>query len=162
MTDYNPDNYIFFWGGFLSNFYPASFTVDNIAYNCSEQYFMKKKQETFDSSNDYLATNILKETNPKYIKNYGRKVKNFDEKKWSEVRYDIMKKGVYEKFSQNKQLKDLLLNTNDKTLVEASPFDKIWGIGLNEDNAKVTHPCKWTGLNLLGKILMEVRSELKC
>ncbi len=161
MTDYNPDDYLFFWGGVFSNFYPCKFIVDNITYNCSEQYFMKKKQETFDIEDTILAQCILEESNPIKIKRYGRKVKNFDEVQWSKIRYDIMKKAVYEKFSQNKDLKKILIDTNDKILVEASPFDKIWGIGMGEKNAKITHPDNWKGNNLLGKIIMEVREELK-
>lgn len=157
---YNPDNYLFFYGGYLSNFYNAKFTIDNICYSCSEQYFMKKKQETFDKYNEELSNKILNETSPSKIKILGRKVKNYDENIWNELRYDIMKKGIYEKFKQNNDIKEKLLLTKDKILVEASPHDKIWGIGLDEHNAKIINPSNWKGLNLLGKALMEVRTEL--
>ncbi len=158
---YNPNDYVFFWHGHLSNFYQSLFTVDNVTYICSEQYFMKKKQELFDKDNLKLANDILYESNPKKIKDYGRQVNNFDQDTWDKNKVEIMKKGVREKFSQNTNLKKLLIETGDKILVEASPFDKIWGIGLSEEVAKVTHPSKWKGQNLLGNILMEVRTELK-
>ncbi len=157
---YNPNDYIFFWGTYMSNFYTAKFVVDGVQYNCSEQYFMKKKQEMFDSTNTELANLILNETDPKKIKKYGRQVKNFDKDKWDQHRYEIMKRGVYEKFNQNDAIKYMLKSTETKTLVEASPRDCIWGIGLGEVRARVTHPTKWRGKNLLGKVLMEVRQQL--
>lgn len=156
--------YIFFWGekeifGFLSNFYPTTFSVDNKTFNCSEQYFMKKKQELFDPSNQVLAADIMNESNPKNIKNYGRKVKNFTEQTWNVNKYKSMYDGVYAKFLQNPELKAKLLATGEKILVEASPYDKIWGIGFNKSDALV-NKSKW-GQNLLGKVLMEVRDKLK-
>lgn len=160
MDAYNPDDYVFFWGTYMSNFYPAKFVVDGIQYNCSEQYFMKKKQEMFDPTNIDLANQILNETDPKKIKKYGRQVNNFDNNVWDEHRYEIMKQGVYEKFKQNENIKRLLQSTGTKTLVEASPNDRIWGIGLGEVKARVTHPSKWRGTNLLGKVLMEVRNQI--
>jgi len=155
--------YLFFWGenkinGFLSNFYPTKFIIDNLTYNCSEQYFMKKKQELFDKTNNILATNIMNETNPKNIKNYGRQVKNFSDDIWNINKYKIMYDGVFAKFSQNHELKIKLLNTGNMYLVEASPYDKIWGIGFNQSNA-LNNKNKW-GQNLLGKILMKVRDKL--
>lgn len=156
--------YIFFWGekeifGFLSNFYPSTFIINEQTFNCSEQHFMKKKQELFDPLNQMLATNIMKETNPKNIKNYGRQVDNFVEQDWDTNKYKFMYDGVFAKFSQNQELKAKLLATGDKFLVEASPYDKIWGIGFNKSNA-LTNKNKW-GQNLLGKILVEVRAKLK-
>jgi ribA/ribD-fused uncharacterized protein len=156
--------YLFFWGekktgGFLSNFYPSTFTINTDTFNCSEQYFMKKKQELFDPKNNVLGTQIMNETNPKDIKKYGRQVKNFTEDKWNMHKYKFMYDGVYAKFSQNPQLKVKLLETGDKILVEASPFDRIWGIGFSETNA-IVNKSKW-GENLLGKILMEIREKLK-
>lgn len=157
---YNPDNYVFFWGTYLSNFYPAKFIVDGVQYNCSEQYFMKKKQEMFDPSNIALANQILNEIDPKKIKKYGRQVKNFDNNVWDTCCYEIMKQGIYEKFKQNADINRLLKLTGTKTLVEASPNDRIWGIGLNKANARNIHPSNWQGKNLLGKALMEVRDKI--
>ena len=157
-------DYLFFWGekdafGFLSNFYPSTFTTDGQIFNCSEQYFMKKKQELFDPLNQKLASDIMNETNPKNIKNYGRQVNNFAESIWNINKYKSMYDGVYAKFSQNPELKTQLLATGEKVLVEASPYDKIWGIGFNKSDA-LTSKAKW-GQNLLGKVLMEVRNKLK-
>lgn len=156
--------YIFFWGentqdGFLSNFYPSEFTVDGKKYNCSEQYFMKKKQELFDPKNIKLATDIMKETNPKDIKKYGRQVKFFIAEIWDENKVKAMHDGVFAKFLQNPELKAKLLATGDKSLVEASPYDMIWGIGFKKENA-LKNKDRW-GQNLLGQVLMQVRNELK-
>ncbi len=156
--------YIFFWGentqdGFLSNFYPSEFKVDGKKYNCSEQYFMKKKQELFDPKNIGLAINILNETNPKDIKKYGRQVKFFKQEIWDEHKFKAMKDGVLAKFSQNPELKTKLLATGEKTLVEASPYDMIWGIGFRKEDA-LKNKDRW-GQNLLGQVLMQVRNELK-
>jgi len=91
----------------------------------------------------------------------GRQVKNYDDKLWLANRYEIVKQGNYHKFSQNKDLKTFLINTKDRVLVEASPVDPIWGIGMATDHKDVSNPEKWKGLNLLGFALMEVRDELK-
>jgi len=151
--------YLFFWGekntfGFLSNFYPSTFVLDNQTFNCSEQHFMKKKQELFDPLNQALAANIMNESNPKNIKNYGRQVNNFSEQTWLIHRYKSMYDGVYAKFSQNKDLMAQLLATGDKFLVEASPYDKIWGIGFDSSNA-LANKQKW-GQNLLGQVLINL------
>lgn len=156
--------HIFFWGekstfGLFSNFYPCTFAVGGATYNCSEQYFMKKKQELFDPHNQLLATNIIRETNPTNIKRFGRQVKNFNEQIWNQHRYKFMYDAVYAKFTQNLEFRTTLLATGDKILVEASPYDRIWGIGYTKSNA-LANKDKW-GQNLLGMILMELRSKLK-
>lgn len=158
-------SYLFFWGhtrqnGYLSNFYPASFKDESLTYNCSEQYFMKKKQELFDPTNVKLAKQIMSEYRPTKIKQYGRMVKNYDEKKWTEVRYNIMLDANILKFKQNDYLLQELLKTTNDVIVEASPRDKIWGIGLSESAARKIAPQKWPGYNLLGKALMETRDKL--
>lgn len=160
-SDYS--NYLFFWSkkhDFLSNFYPSEFNVGDQHFICSEQYFMKKKQELFDSSNIKLAGLIMNEKDPKKIKKFGRMVKNFDEEIWNQHKYQIMYQGVKAKFTSNPNLRKKLLETKNKILVEASPYDKIWGIGLNESNAKKKLHTEWPGKNLLGKVLMQVRQEL--
>jgi ribA/ribD-fused uncharacterized protein len=155
-------NYIFFWGadkthGYLSNFYPSPFIVDGLEYICSEQYFIKKKQEKFDTTNIELGKKIMNELIPKQIKRLGRLVKNYDDVEWNKCRYNIMKESLIHKFSQNTILKKQLLETNTKYLVEASPFDKIWGIGIKQSDAMRVFSDLWPGQNLLGKALMEVR-----
>ena len=156
---------IYFYGhnnefGYLSNFYKCNFVENNIKYNCSEQYFMYYKCLLFDEKNKLLIDKILKETDQKKIKKYGRMVCNFNEVVWKANRYNIMKQGVLLKFDQNDNIKKKLLNTKDKVLFEASKYDKIWGIGYNTKIAYKIDKEKY-GLNLLGKVLMEVREELK-
>ena len=118
---------------------------------------MWEKQQLFDPTNILLENNILETTNSSLIRNFGRYVQNFNQSVWDTKKYDIMKRGLIEKFSQNTELKKALLDTNDAILVEASPYDTIWGIGLGEKDAKIK---KWRGENLLGKALIDVRTIL--
>lgn len=146
--------------GYMSNFYKCKFTdADGIEYNCSEQYFMYKKCITFDSGNVELLEAILSEKSPTKIKNYGRQVENYEESIWSEKRYNVMLEGLRLKFSQNINLKQKLLETGLKTLYEASKRDNIWGIGFYDIDAVVRDKSEY-GSNLLGKALMDIRTEL--
>lgn len=161
------DNKIFFWKennkyGFLSNFYYSSFKDSiGLTYICNEQYFMSQKCLLFDSENKKLFKEIMDCKIPYTIKKLGRQVKNFDQSIWDKEKYNIMKIGIKYKFSQNKFLKKKLLETKDKMLYEASPYDKVWGIGVNPNIASKSNSDKFEGENLLGKALMEVRNELK-
>ena len=92
-------------------------------------------------------------------KKLGRGVKNYDETFWNQKREKIVLFGAREKFNQNPDLKHILMNTGDTSMVESSPYDKIWGIGLSEYDAKRTPPEKWPGLNLLGKVLDRLKTE---
>jgi len=155
-------NTIYFWkpaekNGFLGNWYYSPFIKEGIHFINNEQYFMWKKQQLFDPTNVSLEKEILETMNPALIRKLGRYVQHFNQAVWDEKKYDIMKKGLIEKFTQNAQLKQALLETKDTLIVEASPYDTIWGIGLNEDDAKIK---KWRGENLLGKALMDVRNNL--
>lgn len=96
---------------------------------------------------------------PKAIKALGRKVPNFDEEVWKKERSRIVVQGNYYKFTQNPDLKAQLLETGDRELVEASPLDRIWGVGFGAKNVPARR-AKW-GLNLLGKALMEVRDRIR-
>lgn len=98
---------------------------------------------------------------PRDVKGLGRKIKHFDEKQWLTQREMCMYYACKNKFTQNLKLKNALLDTGNKTLVEASPFDKIWGIGLAPDDSKALNENNWRGLNLLGNVLMKVREELR-
>jgi hypothetical protein len=153
LTEYN-----FFWSGPFSQWSKAQFTDDDgISYNCAEQYMMYKKAIFFE---DYdIAEQILKEKNPRNQKSLGRKVKNFNKIKWDEIAKDVVFQGNVYKFSQNKKHYESLMKTKG-TLVEASPYDRVWGIGLSENVAKYTPPDKWPGLNWLGITLTEVREYL--
>lgn len=103
---------------------------------------------------------ILNAKSPAEAKKLGRAVRGYDEAVWQEKRLEIVKKGNFLKFSQNEELKAYLINTNSRILVEASPEDPIWGIGMASDHQDALYPEKWKGLNLLGFVLMEVRDEL--
>jgi len=111
---------------------------------------MFAKCKLFDPTNIKLKQKILESSDPAFIKKLGRQVKNFDQKIWDKEKFQIMVNILKLKFSQNHQLKSLLLSTDRTTLVEASPFDKIWGIGLNEFQAKKMKIEDWPGENLLG------------
>jgi len=153
-------NSIFFWGNhFMSNFSFSEIKENNIIFNCVEQYFMYHKCILFNSDNSTLIYQILNETNPANIKRFGRKVLNYSESIWSDKRYEIMLNGLRLKFNQNEFLKKKLILTNNKNIYEASPYDRIWGIGYSKTNALKTDKYKY-GLNLLGKALMELRTEL--
>ena len=120
---------------------------------------MAKKAELF--KDDIVLEKILQAKSPAEAKKFGREVKNYNETIWLAARFEIVKQGNYHKFSQNSELKTFLLNTKDRVLVEASPVDAIWGIGMASDHKNALNPAKWQGLNLLGFALMEVRDELK-
>jgi hypothetical protein len=150
---------------YMSNFFLTSFSDDNgNAFNCSEQYFMYHKCLTFDNTtispnNISLLNNILFEKSPAKIKAYGRQVKNFDDKIWDNIKYNIMLDGLRFKFKQNIIINNKLKATNNKIIYEASKYDKIWGIGYSDYEAISINPSKY-GQNLLGKALMEIRSEI--
>lgn len=143
----------------MCQWWHAPFSEERVTFSSCEQYMMFYKARVF--KDEEAARKILKAKDPKAIKDLGRAVKNFNEAKWGEVKYAIVMRGNYLKFSQNAKLKQFLLGTGDKVLVEASPFDRVWGIGLAEEDLLVTYPRKWKGQNLLGFALMEVRDMLK-
>lgn len=155
------DKFLFFWTGkdIYSNFYYSPFKHQRIMFKWSEQAIMWRKAKLFGA--DEIARQILLAQTPQECKNLGRSKKiPFDNKIWEENREKIYKEVLLDKFS-NSNLKKMLLSTEDKTIAEASPYDTIWGIGLGQDHPFAEHPDKWKGLNLLGKVLMEVREELK-
>jgi len=153
---YKNIKYKFFWGGKFSNFYPSEFTINNITFNCGEQYFMYQKAITF---NDIESANkILLTETPNKQKALGKKIKNFDSKIWDKCKYQLIKRGLIEKFNQNLDLKKYLLEHKDCIMVEASPYDRIWGIGFTDIEA-IKNFDNW-GENLLGKILTELSNEL--
>ena len=120
---------------------------------------MSKKALLFDDKE--VFEQIMASDEPNEIKSLGRKIRNFDEKIWNDVKYSIVLNGNYLKFTQNRNLMNFLLSTGDKILVEASPFDKIWGIGMSENDERINNPDEWQGENLLGFALTEVREEIK-
>ena len=157
------NDFIFFWKddeeyGFLSNWYKSKFVIDDFEYLHVEQYIMAQKAKMFHDSANYTA--ILKATKPWECKDLGRKVTPYDNKKWSENRYEIAKTAVRAKFEQNDELKQKLLATGNAILAEASPKDDVWGIGIDAATAAKTDIKEWPGQGILGMILMEVRAEL--
>jgi ribA/ribD-fused uncharacterized protein len=159
------DKHIFFWGEWPSNWYPCHFTVNHdgkeLEFFNSEQYFMWMKAITF--GDEEIALRILLEgKNPKTAKSLGRKVRNYDDKVWNEKRFQIMLDANIAKFSQNEDLKKLLLSPEYEGhgFVEASPYDKVWGVRMFESNPDIDDETKWKGLNLLGKVLDETRKQL--
>lgn len=153
------DTHVFFWGGEFSNWFAAYFEYEDHEFYNSEQAFMWKKAKFF--GDEEIAELILHTQNPRDAKALGRKVRGFDAERWAMVSYPIMIAVNVEKYMQNPRLEEKLLATGDKTLVEASPYDKIWGIGLSEDDDRCLDEHQWQGMNLLGKALMLVRKQLK-
>lgn len=144
--------------GVCSNWYKSYFTIDGIKFNCVEQYMMYQKAMLFN--NKSLAKEILAEVSPKNMKAYGRKVRGFDSSIWNRHKYNIVLTGVYNKFNQNEDLKQWLLETDTDYFVEASPFDEIWGIRLSPTDIRCLDTSKWRGENLLGKAILEAKQKI--
>lgn len=158
-TFYPEKEFVFFWHGPLSQWHKSNFhcTYLNVEVNCAEQAMMLSKAKLFNDMETYDL--ILKADHPKEQKTLGRSVKNFVTENWQRVCYDIVKCINIDKFSQNEDLKELLFLTYPNMLVEASPFDNIWGIGMAVDNKDILNTAKW-GQNLLGHALTSVRRTL--
>ena len=158
------DKHVFFWGEWPSNWYPCIFNAEyegkEYTFYNSEQYFMFVKAKTFGDEENALKL-LLEGKNPKKAKTYGRMVRNYDDEKWNEIRYQVMVDANMAKYSQNDELKNLLLSDefNGKGFVEASPIDGVWGIKCSEEDA-LDDESNWNGQNLLGKALDEVRDRL--
>lgn len=145
--------------GYLSNWYLSDFTVDGKKFTSAEQYMMYSKAAMFGDSD--MAEKIMSTDDVGKIKYYGRCVKNFDDTVWVSRREETVYKGVLQKFLQNPELAKKLLDTGEQTIAECAVHDRIWGIGLSMQDENRFDTKKWEGLNLLGRVLMRVRSELK-
>ncbi|WP_299454687.1 NADAR family protein [uncultured Microscilla sp.] len=156
----NQEQFTFFWEtrSPLSQWHPSDFTVDGVAFNCAEQYMMCQKAKLFEDQQ--IAAQILLTKKPRDQKALGRKVRNFDSAIWNNHCKKIVYEGNYAKFTQNEALKASLLATTGTTLVEASPYDKIWGIGLAADHPDAQDKSKWQGTNWLGEVLTQLRNDL--
>ncbi len=166
---YQP-HFIFFWShrarrdgkigaSCLSQWWPSSFELDGVTYPTAEHYMMAQKALLFGDEEAFRKISTAPE--PRIAKKLGRSVQGFDEHLWREHRFDIVLRGNEAKFSQNHDLLTFLLNTQNAILVEASPVDRIWGIGVKADDPCAMDPVNWRGQNLLGFALMEVRSHLQ-
>ena len=163
-------DFVFFWGhqppkgggvgpSCMSQWWPAPFSVDGIAYPTAEHFMMAAKARLFGDAD--VEERVLAASTPKAAKALGREVRPFDSGRWEQARVEIVVEGNLAKFGQNPHLWRYLDGTGDAVLVEASPVDAIWGIGLAEDDPRARRPHEWRGLNLLGFALMDVRERLR-
>jgi ribA/ribD-fused uncharacterized protein len=161
--------WLMFWGhqpqadgsigkGCLSQWWPCRFTIDGVEYASAEHWMMAAKARLFGDLD--TVPRILEARTPGEAKNLGRLVRGFDESAWVARRFDLVVEGNVAKFGQDAALRGFLLATARRVLVEASPRDRIWGIGLGAGNERATDPGQWRGLNLLGFALMEAREQL--
>ena len=162
--------YLFFWGHTpkkdetigsfcFSQWYPSTFVVKNITYPTAEHWMMAEKARLFNDSD--IEAQIIKSMVPGQVKALGRQIKGFDEELWMNNRFDIVVEGNFHKFTQNEAMKEYLLNTHERVLVEASPVDNIWGIGLSKESKNIENPNTWRGSILLGFALMKVRDRIR-
>lgn len=161
--------WLMFWGhrperdgsigkGCLSQWWPCEFSVDGIAYPSAEHWMMAGKARLFEDE-DALAR-ILAAKTPAEAKNLGRTVRGFDDDRWAAACFELVTAGNVAKFGQDPDLRAYLLGTGARVLVEASPVDRVWGIGLAADDPRAADPRQWRGGNLLGFALMQAREEL--
>lgn len=155
-----------FWRGQFSQWFYSPFEIEGIKYNCAEQYMMASKARMFGDffTYDQIMGCLGPETkqhdfvkHPREQQKYGRRVKNFNPDTWNKVCRDFVLRANLAKFTQNEELFEALGVTANYLLVEASPVDKIWGVGLAEDNPNAFNPDTWKGTNWLGQILTETR-----
>lgn len=161
--------YLFFWGhqpsrdgtigkSCFSQWFEAPFERDGVRYRTAEHYMMAEKARLFGDL--AIRERVLAVATPAEAKKLGRQIAGFDEPSWLRERFGIVVAGNLAKFGQNPALREFILQTGSRILVEASPVDSIWGIGLAADHADASRPDRWPGLNLLGFALMEVRDRL--
>jgi ribA/ribD-fused uncharacterized protein len=156
------DTHIYFWGTFLSNWIPNDLSIkfSGITFTNSEQLFMYLKAISFKDHE--TADMIIREGSyPKAAKELGRQVKNYDEKKWATQREYAMYTAVKAKFLSDQKLRQKLLDTYPKILVEGTPMDPVWGVMIHWKDDAILDERNWKGQNLLGKVLMKVRDELR-
>ncbi|MFI2645070.1 NADAR family protein [Streptomyces sp. NPDC018610] len=162
--------YLYFWGhrprpdgrvgpSCLSQWWPSPFTVDGVTYATAEHWMMAGKARLFRDAE--ALERVLAAGHPSEAKNAGRLVRGFDERVWARERFAIVVTGSVHKFAAHPVLREFLLNTGDRVLVEASPVDRVWGIGLAGDDEAAADPERWRGPNLLGFALMEARERLR-
>lgn len=162
--------YLFFWGHMnkynekvgkfcFSQWFESPFTVGNITYKTAEHWMMAHKSLLFGDKN--IFEKIINCNKPGEAKELGRQVLGYDDQVWNKKKFEIVKIGNIHKFNQHPELANYLLKTENKILVEASPVDTIWGIGLPQGSKDIENIYAWRGQNLLGFALMEARDFLK-
>lgn len=153
------ERFTFFYGGWASQWAASEFILDGVKYNCAEQYMMAQKAILFG---DQAALAIIMGTdNPKIQKAAGRTVQGFDKEIWEQNAKLFVYRANFAKFTQNAEALMWLLSTDGTTLVEASPWDKIWGIGLDASDPLAKDRNTWQGTNWLGEIVTQVREDIK-
>lgn len=161
--------YLYFWGhrpqrdgsvgaGCLSQWWPSPFMADGVMYATAEHWMMAGKARLFGDAE--AERRALAAGHPKAAKDIGRSVRGFDQAVWERERFALVTEGSVHKFRHHPDLRSFLLGTGDRVLVEASPLDRVWGIGLAADDERAADPAAWRGLNLLGFALMEARARL--
>lgn len=156
---YETDTHIYFYGSIFSQWAGRSFELDGDLFNCCEQYMMYKKAKLFGDKES--AHKIWSACDPAKQKALGKKVKNFDKDKWEAIARDVVYDANYAKFTQNEDCLKELMASGDKIIVEASPYDCIWGIGMSCDDPGVTDEKNWRGTNWLGEAIMKVRENIR-
>ncbi|MFF4835622.1 NADAR family protein [Streptomyces sp. NPDC001315] len=162
--------YLHFWGhrprpdgqvgaSCLSQWWPSPFVVDGVEYATAEHWMMAGKARLFGDAEG--ERRVLAAGHPSQAKKAGRLVRSFDEAIWERERFRIVVEGSVHKFTADAALRDFLLGTGDRVLVEASPVDRVWGIGLAADDEAAADPERWRGPNLLGFALMAARERLR-
>lgn len=153
-------NFHFFWNGPFSSWHIAPISINGITYNCCEQYFMWKKALAFGDED--TAEKIITSYDPRKQKSLGRQVKNFVPAQWDAISRDVMFRAHMAKYERYTHLRDRLLATGATTLVEASPYDKLWGIGLDQNDPRALNSEEWLGKNWLGYILTDIKRIFQC
>jgi ribA/ribD-fused uncharacterized protein len=162
--------YLHFWGhrprpdgrigaSCLSQWWPSPFVVDGVTYGTAEHWMMARKARLFEDAE--AERRVLAAGSPAAAKKVGRLVRGFDEAIWERERFGIVVEGSVHKFASRPELREFLVNTGERVLVEASPVDRVWGIGLAADDPAAQDPARWRGPNLLGFALMEARERLR-
>lgn len=152
------NEFILFWSGVFSQWFKSEFEIDGIKFSTAEQYMMYKKALLFND--EEVANAIMRTNNPKEQKALGRKVRGFNTDKWVKHCRQYVYEANLAKFTQNPEMYKELIGTDSRELVEASPKDRIWGIGLHYSDEKALDKSEWNGLNWLGEALMSVRDNL--
>ncbi|QNN97172.1 hypothetical protein P9A51_gp17 [Xanthomonas phage Xp12] len=152
------DRYTLFYGGVFSQWYPSPMVIDGVEYGCAEQYMMAQKARVF--GDEQALDEIMATQSPAEQKAIGRRVRGFDRRQWDSVSRDVVMRASLHKFTSNPKLRAQLLLTEGTLLVEASPTDVIWGIGLDERDPRCHDPREWRGTNWLGQVLTDLRESL--
>jgi ribA/ribD-fused uncharacterized protein len=153
------NGHAFFWGSVMSQWFIRPMEVGGVRYNCCEQWMMAGKARLF--GDEKALGKIMGTDSPKEQKALGRTVKGFVPCEWDAACRRIVYEGNLAKFSQHEDLRQYLLGSGDLVIVEASPHDRIWGIGMKRSEPGVEDPKNWRGKNWLGEAIMEARRTIR-